>query len=559
MLDAAKPKNVTRYAALASLLTRHVGVDVARTVPLLSALIDKTTTRASPEELVVDLESRGPTFVKFGQMLASRPDLLPPAYIEALQRLQSDVEPVSVVEIRAIIEDELGASIDTLFSSFDDAPAGAASIGQVHRATLRDGRPVVVKVQRPDIRTQVREDLDAFVHVAAALERHSTGGKRYGTIGILRDFRETLLSELDYEQEARNLVAMGELLEEYSQIFVPQPVLDYTTSRVLTMDYVDGVGLSDVHPVVFTELNREVLSRQLSRAYLDQILLHGYFHADPHPGNLKLMADRRLGLLDLGQVSHLGPRNRRVLLQVLLAIMEGRSTDVAGLLRQMGQELAEFDALKLQGRVTKIVNETASPSAAEGRVGAALLALARACAQSGLRPPPVLSTLGKTLLQLDEVAQTLDPQADSNKIISKYSTELMAKHAVDQARPAELYHTFLEGTTFLRNAPGHLDQILNTAASNGFRVRTEVGGIAEILTAVRKVANRITVGIVLAATIIGASLMMSVETRVTLLGYPALAAVMLIFSVVLGMGLVVNILWSDWRASRRQQALHTAG
>lgn len=557
MLDAAKPKNVTRYAALASLLARHVGVDVARAVPVLSTLIDKTTTRATPQELVADLESRGPTFVKFGQMLASRPDLLPPDYIDALQRLQSDVEPVPVFQIRAVIEEELGADIDTLFSSFDDTPAGAASIGQVHRATMRDGRPVVVKVQRPNIRIQVREDLDAFVHVAAALERHSLMGKRYGTIGILRDFRSTLLSELDYEQEARNLIAMGEILEDYTRIFVPQPVLDYTTSRVLTMDYVDGVGLSDVHPVVFTELNRRELSSQLSRAYLDQILLYGYFHADPHPGNLKLMGDRRLGLLDLGQVSHLGPRKRRMLLQVLLAIMEGRSSDTASLLRQMGQELAEFDAPAFQGRVTKIVNETSSPSATEGRVGAALLRLARSCAENGVRPPPVLSTLGKTLLQLDEVARTLDPEADSNEIINTYSTELMAKHAMDQARPAELYHTFLEGTTFLRNAPGHLDKILDTAAANGFRVRTEVGGIAEVLTDLRKIANRITVGLVLAACIVGASLMMSVETSFRVLGQPVVATVMLVFSVVLGLGLVITILWSDWRASRRQQALNT--
>ncbi|CAN5150548.1 hypothetical protein BH18GEM1_BH18GEM1_17430 [soil metagenome] len=220
---------------------------------------------------------------KLGQLLSTRADLLPLPYLEALARLQDRVEAFPFEAVEEIVQTELGVRLSKAFASFDPKPLAAASLGQVHHAALRDGRPVAVKVQRPAIRQQIVEDLAVLEEIADFLDRRTDWGWRYGFVGLLDEFRKTLLRELDYRQEAANLVSLGKNLAEYERIIVPQPVDDYTTERVLTMDFVRGKKVTALGPLGRLEMDGEPLADELFKAYLQQTLVDGLFHADPHP------------------------------------------------------------------------------------------------------------------------------------------------------------------------------------------------------------------------------------------------------------------------------------
>src|SRR5438552_358240 len=327
-----RPEHLKRYKDLGALFLKYgrsdLGGDGEEAVP------------ASPEtaeQLTADLEDLGPTYVKLGQVLSTRADLLPPAFLDALARLQDKVGPFPYEDVEAIVTAELGVRISKAFATFEEKPMAAASLGQVHRATLRDGREVVVKVQRPGIRETILEDLEALDQIAAFAEGHSETGKQYQLALMVEEFRNSILREMDYRQEARNLATLARNLKDFDRIVVPCPIEDYTTSRMLTTTYVRGQKITSLSPLARTELDGSVLAEQLFRAYLQQILVDGFVHADPHPGNVFLTEDDRIALLDLGMVAHVTPSMQEKLLQLLLAVSEGRADDAATVAVEIGQ------------------------------------------------------------------------------------------------------------------------------------------------------------------------------------------------------------------------------
>src|SRR5207249_3080603 len=255
---------------------------------------------ADGEELANDLEQLGPTFVKVGQLLSTRADLLDPAAMKSLSRLQDDVEPFPFADVERIVATELGVRVSKAFSRFDETPLAAASLGQVHRAALRDGREVAVKVQRPNVREQVVRDLESMAELADFLDHHSEIGRRYGFARMVNELRRSILLELDYRREAHNMVTIGRNLARFRRLQIPQPIEDLSATRVLTMNYIAGSKITKANPVVLADANAGELADELFRAYLHQVIIDGVFHADPHPGNVLLTDDGRIGLLDLG-------------------------------------------------------------------------------------------------------------------------------------------------------------------------------------------------------------------------------------------------------------------
>ena len=544
------PEKLARYAAVGSLLLKY-GRTVGETT-------DADTPDEAPEALANDLEQLGPTFIKLGQVLSTRPDLLPPAYLEALTRLQDSVKPFPFADVQRIVEEELGARFSKAFSMFEEKPIAAASLGQVHRAALRDGRVVAVKVQRPGIAKTVATDLEAIEEIAQFLTNRTGAGKHYDLVGMVAEFRMALEAELDYKQEANNLRLLGKNLAEFDAIVIPQPVEGYTSTRVLTMDYVAGTKITQISPVVRIDLQREVLADTLVRAYLKQIIIDGVFHADPHPGNVFVTDDGLLALIDLGMVGRLSPQMQDRLLKLLLAISEGRGEEAAEVAVTLGEKLPEFNEAGFRRAISAMVGRIGHQSIAEFQIGRVFLELSSLINDHAMRPPAELTMLGKTLLNLDQVGRALDPDFDPNASIRRNAADLTRHRLRKSLSPANLLSAAMEVKDFAERLPGRVNKILDTVASNGLQVKVDAIDEKLLIEGIQKIANRITVGLILAALIVSAAMLMRVETTFRILGYPGLAILFFLAAAGGGVALMFTILLSDRRGAKKAQTRERA-
>ncbi len=548
-LDAA---HLRRYKDIARVLIRHGNGDWVSRVglePILAEDVDGGegvgAERAKADELAADLESLGPTFIKLGQLLSSRSDLLPAPYLDALRRLQDEVEPFPFSEVEEVVREELGVRLSKAFASFDSHPLASASLGQVHRAELRDGRQVAVKVQRPGVRARVAEDLEALADLAGLLDRHTEIGRRQRFGEVLDEFRKTMVVELDYRREADHLRAIGSNLERFDRLAVPQPVDDYTTGRVLTMDYVAGSRLDELSPVVQLEIDGEAIADQLFEAYLDQILVDGLFHADPHLGNVLITRDHRLALLDLGMVGHVTPVLQEALLKILLGAAEGQGDEVARHVLEVSSHEGGEGVERFRREVADMVMRNRGESLQRLELGRVVLELGRLGAEHGVRVPPSLMLLGKALLNLDHVGRSLAPDFDPNDAIRRHAAAVMSRRMRGSLSSGSLFSSLIDAKELAEAMPGRLNRILDTLAENRLRVDVDAIDEHKLIQGLLKIANRITIGLVCAAFIVGAALLMRVETEFTVLGYPGLALLFFLAAVAGGAALVWDILKND--------------
>lgn len=509
------------------------------------------TQGGSPEELAADLEAMGPTYVKLGQVLAGRPDLMPAAYLHSLARLQDNVRPFSYDEVEHLVMTELGVRISKAFSRFDSEPVAAASLGQVHRAALRDGREVVVKVQRPNVRAQIAEDFEVLGDIAAFMDNHTETGRRFRFAAVLEEFRTTLQQELNYEQEAQNLIAVGKNLASFELIRVPQPVLDYSTRSVLTMDFVRGHKITSLTPLARLDVKGAPLAEELFKAYLQQVLVDGLFHADPHPGNVFITDDHKIALLDLGMVGHTAPGMQEHLIKLLLAISEGQGEVAADIVTRISEKHENFNFAEFRRRISHLVAARKDQGLEQINVGASLLEVSRDARENGLFVPSELTLLGKTLLQLDEVGRILDPSFDPNASIRRNVGDMMSQRMRKDLTPGNLFSSLLEMKDFMSSLPSRLNRIFDAFTNNELELKVKAVDAKVMLDGMQKIANRITAGIILGALIMGASMLMRVETAFRLFGYPGLAIVCFVAAAGGGFWLVTSIFVQDYKSRKK--------
>jgi len=516
------------------------------------ALSGDETTPADPaaaESFAKDLEALGPTFVKLGQILSTRADLLPPAYLDALARLQDQVEPFPYEDVERTIREELGVRVSHAFLEFDPVPIAAASLGQVHRAVLRGGREVAVKVQRPGIREQIDKDISTFHEIATVVDR--IGAARHmDAARVVEEFKRTLISELDYREEARNLVTIAHQLRDFQNIVVPLPVDDFTTARVLTMDYVAGTKITAVSRVEWTEVDGDSLAEDLFRAYLHQILIDGVFHADPHPGNVLLTPDKRIALIDLGMMGRISSALQEQLFRLILAIGEGRGDEAAEILISLGERHEEFDEAGMRRGIADLIGRFNRLTIRDMNVGRVMVEMARSASQHGLKLPPELALLGKTLLHLDEVGRVLDPEFDVYASLRANASSVMRRRMLKSATPANIFSAAMDVREFAERLPGRVNRILDALAANDLRFKVEVIDQGSIIDGLQKVANRIALGLVLAALIVGAAMLMRVPTSLTIFGYPWIAMLLFLAAAAGGFWMAWTILAGDVRKTR---------
>ncbi|MGV3773965.1 MAG: ABC1 kinase family protein [Verrucomicrobiales bacterium] len=554
MKISLKPQHLKIYKEIAALLLKYGRSDIVQEFGLDETLDDKEVQKVEggrdPDQLAADLEKMGPTFVKLGQVLSSRPDLLPIRYIRALERLQDKVKPFPYEDVERIVQDELGSRISKAFSFFDKEPLAAASLGQVHKANLRDGRPVVVKVQRPGIRQQIVQELHVLEEISQILE-HTTIGRKYQVLKIFEEFRRTLVQELDYQREAGNMTALAENLKEFPRIKVPFPVMDYTTRSVLTMEFMTGRKITSLTPLARMDLDGAALADELFRAYLKQVMVDGLFHADPHPGNVFLTAENNIALLDLGMIGRTTPGMQEQLVKLLVAISEGKGEATAEIAIQLSETTENFNEKEFRKKLNTLVAEHQNNRIKELDVGKALLGLAHAAGENGLYVPTELTMLGKTLLQLDEIGKTLDPDFNPNEAIKRNVSDILNKRVWKQLSPGNIFSSIFEIKEFIGTMPSRLNRILDAVANAELEVKIKAVDASLLLGAFQKIANRITTGLILAALIIGAALLMQVQTPFKIFGYPGLAMLCFLAAGGLGFYLVISIFISDHRDKKR--------
>jgi predicted unusual protein kinase regulating ubiquinone biosynthesis (AarF/ABC1/UbiB family) len=557
MVVSLKPERLKRYKDVAMLLIKYGRSDLISAAGLENSVLpdeiaEEAGARAPAEELAADLERLGPTFIKLGQLLSTRADLLPGPYLDALERLHDHIEPFPYEEVERIVSTELGVRISKAFAEFDPVPLAAASLSQVHRAWMRDGRAVVVKVQRPDIRETIVGDLEALGEIAHFLDQHTELGQRYEFDNMLINLRKSLLRELDFTIEARNLRGIRDSLAEFRQLVVPEPVEDYSTTRVLTMEYIAGKKITALNPLRLVDIDAGSLADELFSAYLKQFLVDGLFHADPHPGNVFLTDDDRIALLDLGMVGRVTRTFQDNLLRLLLAISEGRGDAAAEAAVKMGEAKERFDRRTFDRRIAELVNDNSDAVLSRANAGKVSLEITKIAADCWFRLPPEFTMFAKALMNLDRVVYTLDPTFDPNAVIRERANEILEQNIIKSMAPGNLLSSVVDLKEFVEKFPPRVNRILDQIGNNELKFRVDAIDEKVVLEGLQKVANRITLGLVVAALIVGAAMLMRVETSFRIFGYPGIAMIFFLLAAAAGMVLAFSILFYDEKRRKKR-------
>jgi predicted unusual protein kinase regulating ubiquinone biosynthesis (AarF/ABC1/UbiB family) len=502
--------------------------------------------RQRAEAFAAALKKMGPTYVKFGQLLSTRPDIVPHEYIAALESLQDNVEPFSFADIERTVEEELGAKISKIFSDFDATPMAAASLGQAHRASLRDGRDVVVKVQHPNVREHVRKDLDVLTEIAQTLETHTEVGRKMNLVGAIEQARMAMLSELNYLQEAQNTEILRRNLTTFPQIYVPTVIHDLSSSRVLTTELVKGRKVSKLTPLALIEGNYKELASIITRAYLKQICVDGFWHSDPHPGNIfirELDGAPQVVLLDFGMTSRISREFQDEIIKLLMAISSNRGAEVADSCVRMSQAQERFDAVRFAHEISMIVAAVHDSDPREINLGQLIFNVISIGNKNDLKVPPELAMLAKTLLHLDAITKKLDPDYDPQRVTRDYAEQLMTQKLAQKFNPRNFYPALLDLNQLVLDLPHRAREIIDLTAVGKLTFGLKLTQAEEFLAGIHKVANRITVGVIVAAIVVASALMIRTQPALAMIGY--------VTASLIGLYLVISTLIQDRRDQER--------
>ena len=506
---------------------------------------DEHQFKQTPEELVEDLKAMGPTYIKLGQLLSTRPDLLPDEYLQALANLQDNVSPVPFEEVKEIIEKELGTKISKAFQVFDEKPLASASIGQVHRAELNSGRPVAVKVQRPGIVKQFMDDLETLDEMTQMAVKHLETAQTYAIDEVFAELRRILINELDYKKEAQNLKTLKKNLQQFEHLIIPAPVDDYSTAKVLTMEFVSGKKITSLSPLRQMENDFSELVEELVEAYLQQIINDGFAHADPHPGNIKFTEDNQIALIDLGMVARFTPQLQENLIELLLAISQSNGQKTAQVLLKMSELNEDSQKKEFSKTVSDVIMESENSRAKDLQTGRILIQLNRLALSTHIKLPVEINILGKILLNLDQIVALLDPEFDLRAAIQRNVHEIMRKKMLSELKPENFFSTLIESKHFIEKMPERMNTISQNLADNEFKIKIDAIDEKRVTDGFQKVANRITLGLIIAAMIIGASMLMQVPSDFRIFGYPGLAMLFFLLAAVGAIVLSYVIIFKD--------------
>lgn len=489
------------------------------------------------ERLRMAFEELGPTFIKMGQLLSTRPDLVPIDLIHELSKLQDSVPPFPITQVKEILEQELGAPMETFFSRFDEVPLAAASIGQVHRARLVTGEEVIVKVQRPGIRKTVAVDLEILSHLALLMERHVGEAQIYQPTRIVDEFARSMERELDYKIEAQHAERFSRQFAHNRYVYVPKVFKQTTTERVLTMEYVDGIKVSDVDLLEHAGLDCKTIASRGADLTLDQIFRHGFFHADPHPGNICILPGNVICYLDFGMMDSVDKRTMSTFTDLVSGYVLRDKTVLADATMRLVEwdENPDLHSLEddIQGFMDQHLNKPLEGMNLGEIVRESLVLFAR----HGLRMPSDIFLMLKAVSEAQSIGLMLDPSFD----IFTRITPFIKRMQRGGGRPRGFLEDFLVVGAHLRKLPLDLHDLLRQLKQGKGTVRIEHRGLEPLISGINRSSNRLAFSFIVASLIIGSSVIMTTSTGPTVDGLPILGLLGYAVASVLCIWLVIQI------------------
>jgi len=548
-------QNIRRYRQIITVLLRYGFDDVVDRIKieyyikLGKKLVPKSkeqklSNKSTAERLRLALEELGPTFVKLGQMLSVRPDLLPEVFINEFQKLQDEVPPFPSKEAKKVIELELTQEISTIFSHFEEKPIAAASLAQVHRATLISGEDVVVKVQRPKIRSIIEADLNILFHLASLIERHIPESELYDPTGVVQEFAKTIRRELDFVREGNNIYHFQRNFESDPTVYVPKVYWELTTEKVLTMEYIGGIKVTELEKLKMADLDRKVIAYNGARAILKEVFEHGFFHGDPHPGNIFVLPDNVIAPIDFGMMGRLDNQLMEAAADLLTAIIKKDIDRIMRVFVEIGAMEDIADERGLKADLTDFLDRYYQVPLFQLNIGKIINEMMEIIREHRIKLPTDLILMARALVLEEGVGRTLDPEFDMIAIAKPYAQKLMLRKFDLRKHLQEFTSTIDDLNRLLKVLPSELRSIITKVKKGELKIKFEHQGLEHLISELDKSSNRLSFSLIIAALIIGSSLIVQLDKGPLLLGFPAIGILGFLVAAILGLWLIIAILRS---------------
>ena len=457
-------------------------------------------------------EDLGPTFIKLGQIVSNRTDLLPRGLVQELTHLQDDVPPFPTAEARRLVEEDLGAAIPEIFAEFDETPRASASIAQVHRGRLRDGTEVAVKIQRPDIQKIIETDLEIISALAALTERYVARARLFSPVELVEEFRRTINRELNFTIERENTDRFRDMYHDGRNLYVPKTYRDLSSGRVITMEYVHGVKLSEVTADQSGRWDKGHIAKKAANLMLEQIYVDGFFHGDPHPGNVLIMGEDTICLLDYGIMGRVRPRQREYLVETMLGTVNrdpSRVTDGILRLTRGGGELVSVEAL--EDDIYELIDYYADVAFGDIDINQFLTELIQLVVRHGLKIPSNLMLITKTLLAIEGAGMNLSPEFDFMEVYQPFAKKLVARRFEPKHLWRETQEIGQEFGNFLRDFPIDARDVLKQAKGGKLKLGFRVTGLEPLRHTLDNISYRLVFGLLVASLLVSSSLVIQAE------------------------------------------------
>ena len=549
-------RHLRRYQEIARILIRHGFGGLVDQLGLLPALSlprrllrreAKAPPLSPPEHLRLAIEELGPTFIKLGQVLSTRPDLVPPTYIRELTRLQDTVPPAPWEAVKAQIEAELGGPIEDIFASFEVEPLAAASLAQVHGATLPDGQEVVVKVQRPDIEKVIAVDLEILFDLARLVQERTPLGEIYDLVEIAEDFAYTLRAEMDYRREGRNADRFRRNFAAEPALYIPQVYWDYTTGRVLVLERIRGIKIDDVEALDAAGVDRHQVALNIARIVIKEVLVDGFFHADPHPGNFFVMDGEVIGAMDFGMVGHLNQRLRDDLVRLYVVAIGLDSERIVEQLIRMGAAKLRVDRAGLKRDAERLLTKYHGLPLKEIQAREVVEEVMPIAFRHHLHLPSELWLLGKMLAMMEGVGLKLDPEFDIFGVSRPYVRRFLWQMASPRVWGRKLAKGAGDWGELLALFPRQATRILDQVERGELGFTLSLKETDRVVGKLDRIANRLVVSILLAALIMGMALLIPLVAG----GGQGFVFWLVVAGFAAASFMGLGLLYSIWRAERR--------